>query len=147
DPPRPGLPVMVWIHGGAFILGSGAMQDGSMLARNHGLIVVTINYRLGALGFLALHSLEAESPAHVSGNYGLLDQQAALKWVRRNIGGFGGDPNKVTIAGESAGGISVCAQLVSPAASGLFRGAIIESGPCLNQATMAEGERIGQELV
>jgi para-nitrobenzyl esterase len=147
DPPGTGLPVMLWIHGGAFILGSAANFDGSVLARKYKLIVVTINYRLGALGFLTLPSLEAESPSRVSGNYGLLDQQAALKWVKRNIGAFGGDPGKVTIAGESAGGISVCAQLVSPAAAGLFRGAIIESGPCLHQATMAEGEKTGRELV
>jgi para-nitrobenzyl esterase len=142
-----GLPVMVWIHGGSFILGSGAAVDGSVLARKYNLMVVTINYRLGALGFLALPSLAAENTAHVSGNYGLLDQEAALKWVKRNISRFGGDPRKVTIVGESAGGISVCAQLVSPAASGLFRGAIIESGPCLHQATMAEGEKIGRDLV
>ena len=138
---------MVWIHGGAFILGSGASYDGSALVRKHHLVVVTINYRLGALGFLTLPSLAAESPAHISGNYGLLDQQAALQWVRRNIAAFGGDPHKVTIAGESAGGISVCAQVVSPEASGLFRGAIIESGPCLHQATVADGEKIGHELV
>jgi para-nitrobenzyl esterase len=147
DSAQDSLPVMVWIHGGAFILGSGADFDGSVLARKQKLVVVTINYRLGALGFLTLPSLAAEDPNHSSGNYGLLDQQAALKWVKRNIGSFGGDPHKVTIAGESAGGISVCAQLVSPAASGLFRGAVIESGPCLHQATLAEGEKKGRELV
>jgi para-nitrobenzyl esterase len=141
------LPVMFWIHGGAFILGSGAMVDGSVLARKYKLIVVTINYRLGALGFLALPSLAAENRTHVSGNYGLLDQQAALRWVKRNISTFGGDPGRVTIVGESAGGIRVCAQLVSPAASGLFRGAIIESGPCLHQDTLTEGEKLGSELV
>jgi para-nitrobenzyl esterase len=133
--------------GGAFLFGSGAAYDGSALARKYKLVVVTINYRLGALGFLTLPSLAAESPTRVSGNYGLLDQQAALKWVRRNIRAFGGDPGKVMIAGESAGGISVCAQLVSPGASELFRGAIIESGPCLLQATMAEGEKTGVALV
>jgi para-nitrobenzyl esterase len=139
-------PVMVWIHGGAFIFGSGADYDGSALARKHKLIVVTINYRLGALGFLTLPGLEEESPVHVAGNYGLLDQQAALKWVGQNIAGFGGDPGKVTIAGESAGGISVCDQLVSPAATGLFRAAIIESGPCMRQATMASHEKTGRQL-
>jgi para-nitrobenzyl esterase len=144
---RTGLPVMVWIHGGAFIFGSGAAYDGSSLARKHNLVVVTINYRLGALGFLTLPSLANESPAHISGNYGLLDQQAALRCVKRNIRAFGGDPGKVTIAGESAGGISVCAQLVSPVASGLFRGAIIESGPCQGQATVAYAEKNGRELV
>jgi para-nitrobenzyl esterase len=147
DSARSGLPVMVWIHGGAFILGSGSAYDGSALVRKHELIVVTINYRLGALGFLALRSLEAESSAQVAGNYGLLDQQAALKWVKRNIPAFGGDPGKVTIAGESAGGISVCDQLLSPGASGLFRGAIIESGPCMRQATMAEREKTGRALM
>jgi para-nitrobenzyl esterase len=147
DAPRNGLPVMFWIHGGAFIFGSGTTYDGSTLARKHKFIVVTINYRLGALGFLALAQLDADSPDHVSGNYGLLDQQAALKWVRRNISAFGGNPNKVTIAGESAGGISICAQLASPAASGLFRGAINESGPCLPQPTIARAEERGGELV
>jgi para-nitrobenzyl esterase len=138
---------MVWIHGGAFILGSGAAYDGSALALKHKLIVVTINYRLGALGFLTLPSLQDENSAHIAGNYGLLDQQAALYWVQRNIAAFGGDPGKVTIAGESAGGISVCDQMVSPGAAGLFRGAIIESGPCMRQATMANREKIGRELV
>jgi len=142
-----GLPVMVWIHGGAFILGSGAAFDGSALAREHKLIVVTANYRLGALGFLTLPSLEAENSAHIAGNYGLLDQQAALHWVRRNIAAFGGDPSKVTIAGESAGGISVCDQMVSPGAAGLFRSAIIESGPCMRQPTIADREKTGTELV
>jgi para-nitrobenzyl esterase len=147
NPPRHDLPVMVWIHGGAFILGSGADVEGSALAKEHNLIVVAINYRLGALGFLVNPSLDAENPAHISGNYGLLDQQAALKWVKRNIGAFGGDQDKVAIAGESAGGISVCDQLASPVAAGLFRAAIIESGPCLLTMTRTEAEKSGRELV
>lgn len=94
------LPVMVWIHGGAFVTGSGSdeMYDGAALARQ-GVVVVTLNYRLGALGFLAHPSLSAESPENVSGNYGLLDQVAALRWVQSNIDRFGGDPDRVTIFG------------------------------------------------
>jgi para-nitrobenzyl esterase len=147
NPPLHDLPVMFWIHGGAFILGSAANFDGSALAKKHKLVVVTVNYRLGALGFLAHPSLDAENRPHVSGNYGLLDQQAALQWVKRNIRWFGGDPQQVTIAGESAGGFSVCAQLTSPAALGLFRAAIIESGPCTLTITKAQAARRGSELV
>lgn len=146
NPPQQDLPVMIWIHGGGFILGSGADVDGSGLAKKHNLIVVAINYRLGALGFLVNTSLAVEDPAHISGNYGLLDQQAALKWVKRNIKAFGGDPHKVTIAGESAGGISVCDQLASPLAAGLFRAAIVESGPCLLTMKRTEAEKRGGEL-
>ncbi len=122
------LPVMVWIHGGAYTLGSGSDYDASTFARKHG-VVVTLNYRLGALGFLALPALTGEGGG-ASGNYGLLDQQAALKWVQANIAAFGGDPGSVTIAGESAGGMSVCAHLASPGSAGLFRKAIIQSGLC-----------------
>jgi para-nitrobenzyl esterase len=146
DPPGARLPVMVWIHGGAFVLGSGASYDGSALSAKHKMVVVSINYRLGALGFLASRDLDAESAERVSGNYGLLDQQAALKWVKRNIAAFSGDPNNVTIAGESAGGISVRMQLASPQASGLFARAIIESGPCLHERTLAEAEVRSDEL-
>ena len=112
------LPVMVWIHGGTFIAGTGSSYDGSKLAAKGKLVVVTINYRLGPFGFLASRSLD--SPGRPSGNYGLLDQQAALRWVKENIAAFGGDPNKVTVAGESAGAISIGLHLVSPAAAGLF---------------------------
>ncbi|WP_018441855.1 carboxylesterase/lipase family protein [Trinickia symbiotica] len=119
-------PVMVWIHGGAFVNGAGSDYDPHILAEKQNVIVVTINYRLGALGFLSHPALGAES-----GGYGLLDQQAALRWVRRNIASFGGDPARVTIFGESAGGVSVCALLRSPGAKGLFSRAIIESGPCV----------------
>jgi para-nitrobenzyl esterase len=122
------LPVMVWIHGGAFVSGSGSddMYDGAALSEK-GVVLVTFNYRLGPLGFLAHPLLSAESPNHVSGNYGLLDQIATLEWVQRNIARFGGDPEKVTIFGESAGAESVSLLLVSPLAKGLFRSAIAQS--------------------
>lgn len=122
-------PVMVWIHGGGMTIGSGSssMYDGSVLARQD-VVVVTFNYRLGVLGFLAHPELSAESPDGVSGNYGLLDQIAALRWVRDNIAAFGGDPGNVTIFGESAGAVSVGCLLVAPAAKGLFHRAILESG-------------------
>jgi len=121
-------PVFVWIHGGALSGGAGSerLYDGTQLAR-HGVIVVTINYRLGALGYLALPALSAESPLGVSGNYGLLDQIAALRWVKDNIGAFGGDAARVTIAGESAGGLSVMYLLAAPDARGLFARAIAQS--------------------
>ena len=123
------LPVLVWIHGGALVGGSSAepMYDGASLARRN-IVVVSINYRLGLLGFLAHPALSAESPRHLSGNYGLLDQIAALRWVRDNVAAFGGDPRQVTIAGESAGALSVIALLASPDARGLFARAIAESG-------------------
>jgi para-nitrobenzyl esterase len=133
-----GRPVMVWIHGGAFVNGSADLYDASQLATKGDIVVVTINYRLGALGFLAHPAL---GPAGQVGNYGLADQQAALHWVRDNIAGFGGDPAKVTIAGESAGGMSVCDHLVAPGSQGLFRAAIIESGPCQAQADLATAQR------
>ena len=123
------LPVMVWIHGGGFVNGSGtaALYDGSALARQ-GVVVVTLNYRLGRFGFFAHPALDREHPGEPVGNYGLMDQIAALKWVRDNIDGFGGDPAEVTVFGESAGGISVNQLMVSPAARGLFKAAITESG-------------------
>ena len=126
------LPVMVWIYGGGFVTGgtSEARQDGEHLARK-GVIVVSMNYRLGIFGFFALPSLAAESPNHSAGNYGLMDQVAAFEWVRRNIAAFGGDPAKVTKFGESAGSISVSAQMASPLSKGLFAGAIGESGGAL----------------
>ena len=122
-------PVMVWIHGGGFFAGFGGEErhDGSVLARK-GVVVVTINYRLGPFGFLAHPALTREAPTHSSGDYGLLDQIAALQWVQRNIDRFGGDPARVTIFGESAGSMSVSALIGSPLAKGLFRGAIMESG-------------------
>jgi para-nitrobenzyl esterase len=121
--------VMVWIHGGSLVGGSSSepMYDGTKVAQQ-GIIVVSINYRLGLLGYFAHPALSAESPQHLSGNYGLLDQIEALRWVRDNIAAFGGDPQQVTIAGESAGGLSVIALLSSPLARGLFSKAISQSG-------------------
>ncbi|HTT20902.1 MAG TPA: carboxylesterase family protein [Candidatus Sulfotelmatobacter sp.] len=126
---RAALPVMVYIHGGGLRVGSAreALYDGEELARK-GIVVVTLNYRLGILGFFAHPELTKESRYHASGNYGLLDQNAALQWVHRNIAAFGGDPNKVTIFGQSGGAFSVTAQVVSPLSKGLFRAAIVESG-------------------
>jgi para-nitrobenzyl esterase len=122
-------PVYVYLHGGGFSEGSGAVPvyDGEGLARK-GVVVLTVNYRLGVLGFLAHPELTAESPRQASGNYGLLDMVAALEWVKRNIAGFGGDPERVTIAGQSAGGIAVHMLTASPLARGLFQRAIVESG-------------------
>lgn len=122
-------PVMVWIHGGGFMISSGTMAvyDGEYLARR-GVVLVTINYRLGVFGFLAHPALSAESEHHVSGNYGILDQIAALAWVKRNIAAFGGDRDNVTIFGESSGAWAVCYLLATPLAKGLFRHAIAESG-------------------
>jgi para-nitrobenzyl esterase len=142
---RAGLhPVMVWLHGGALIVGESDDYDPTKLIEGGDVIVVTINYRLGALGFLAHPALTAESPDHASGNYGLMDQQAALAWVQRNILFFGGDPSRVTIFGESAGGLSVHAQLASPLATHLYSRAIVESGAYqLTQPTLAAGEAAG----
>ena len=137
-------PVMVWIHGGALVVGESNDFDPVRLVAQ-GLVVVTINYRLGALGFLAHPALTAESPRAASGNYGLMDQQAALGWVRRNIRAFGGDPANVTIFGESAGGLSVHSQLVSPLAAGLFGRAIVESGAYqLTQPSLTTAEAAGR---
>jgi para-nitrobenzyl esterase len=124
------LPVMVWIHGGSFTSGAGSDYDPRRLVETNGIIVVTINYRLGPLGFMALPALSEEAGDGLSGDYGLMDQQEALRWVNANIATFGGDAGRVTIAGESAGGASVCAQLTSPLASGLFSQAIIQSASC-----------------
>jgi para-nitrobenzyl esterase len=121
-------PVLVWIHGGALMTGSSSesVYDGTALAK-HGLVVVSINYRLGVLGYLAHPSLSAESSQGISGNYGLLDQIAALTWVKKNIAAFGGDAANVTLAGESAGGLSVMYLMISPPARGLFSKAIAQS--------------------
>lgn len=131
-------PVMVWIHGGAFVNGSANIYDARWLAARGDIVVVTVNYRLGTFGFLAHPALGAGGDV---GNYGLQDQQAALRWVRDNIGQFGGDPDKVTLAGESAGGMSVCDHLVAPGSAGLFRAAIIQSGPCQAQADLPTAQR------
>jgi para-nitrobenzyl esterase len=132
-------PVMVWIHGGGFINGSSGIYDSQRMTARGDIVVVTMNYRLGALGFLAHPAL---GRAGEVGNYGLADQQAALRWVRDNIANFGGDPDKVTIAGESAGGMSVCDHLVAPGSAGLFRAAIVQSGPCQAQLPLPQAERI-----
>jgi para-nitrobenzyl esterase len=138
-----GLPVLVWIHGGGLTEEAGRNYDGSKLATD-GTVVVTINYRLGALGFLA-HPALASRPGGPAGNYGLMDQQAALRWVRDNIARFGGDPRNVTIAGQSAGGLSVLAQMISPGSRGLFQKAIIQSGSfALNQRPLADAEAAGE---
>jgi para-nitrobenzyl esterase len=125
---RKSQPVMVWIHGGGNVEGSSQTPPlGPTLARK-GVVVVSIEYRLGVFGFLALPALSTESPTHTSGNYGLLDQVAALRWIQSNIAAFGGDPRQVTIFGQSSGSEDVCHLLGSPVASGLFQRAIMESG-------------------
>jgi len=138
-------PVMVWIHGGSLTSGAGSetLYDGSALARR-GLLVVSINYRLGVLGYLAHPGLSAESPDGVSGNYGLLDQIEALRWVQRNISVFGGNPENVTIAGESAGALSVMYLMAAPAARGLFHKAILESAYMISTPELRD-KRFGEE--
>ncbi len=127
--PEAKLPVMVWIHGGAFVFGSGSSPSSSGVQfAKQGVVLVTFNYRLGRLGFFAFPALSREYPDEPKGNYGYMDQIAALKWVQRNIAAFGGDPNNVTIFGESAGGVSVHTHLTSPLSRGLFHKAIIQSG-------------------
>lgn len=133
DPPQKPVPVMVWVHGGSFVFGSGASADydGQKLAETSGAIVVTINYRLGPLGFLAHPALRNEDPNYPSAAmYGFEDQRMALTWVKNNIAAFGGDAGNVTLFGESAGGISTCLHLLSPKSQGLFHRVIIESGAC-----------------
>jgi para-nitrobenzyl esterase len=124
-----GLPVLVYYYGGGFVAGDGSepRYDGESMAKR-GIVAVTLSYRLGTFGFFSHPELTAESPNHASGNYALMDQTAALRWVRDNIAAFGGDPKRVTIAGESAGSFAVSAQMASPLAKGLFAGAIGESG-------------------
>jgi len=134
---------MVWIHGGVFIWGESNDYDPAQLVQN-GVIVVTINYRLGALGFLA-HPALADHAGGPSGNYGLMDQQAALRWVQHDIATFGGDPHNVTLFGESSGGLSVLSQLASPGAHGLFERVIVESGAyTLTPVSLATAEAAGQ---
>ncbi|HEY0940988.1 MAG TPA: carboxylesterase family protein [Steroidobacter sp.] len=138
-------PVMVWIHGGALLTGSGGepLYNGTKLAER-GVVVVSINYRLGALGYLAHPALSAESPDEISGNYGLLDQIEALRWVQRNIAAFGGDPANVTIAGESAGALSVMYLMASPQARGLFHKAIAQSAYMISTPELKE-TRFGEQ--
>ncbi|WP_206606491.1 carboxylesterase/lipase family protein [Steroidobacter cummioxidans] len=148
-------PVFVWIHGGNLIRGSSQQEmfDGATLARR-GIVVVSINYRLGVFGYFAHRELSAESPEGVSGNYGLLDQIAALHWVKRNIAAFGGDAANVTIAGESAGGLAILHLLAAPRAHGLYAKAIVQSAslmniPALKQAQfgLPSGEALGDHFV
>ena len=140
------LPVMVWIHGGGFQAGAGAepRHDGEAFARK-GVVLVTFNYRLGVFGFLAHPDLTKESGHSASGNYGLLDQIAALRWVQANIAAFGGDPGNVTIFGESAGSLSVSALMASPLARGLFHKAIGESGAFFPRSGLAPGSLASTE--
>ncbi len=145
------LPVLVYFYGGGFVAGDGSepRYDGASMAQK-GMVAVTVNYRLNIFGFFAHPELSAEAPYHASGNYGLLDQHAALQWVQKNIAAFGGDPKKVTIAGESAGSISVSAQMASPLSKNLIAGAIGESGaaihPTLAPIPLDEAEKTGQEF-
>ena len=145
---KSGVPVMVWIHGGGLVTGGSAFYDPTPIVQIGGVIVVTINYRLGYLGFFAHPALDSEG--HLAGNYGLMDQQFGLNWVQNNIAAFGGDTTRVTIFGESAGGQSVYDNLASPLAAGLFSGAIAESGsyasfaPFLQQiVSLADAETMG----
>ena len=144
------LPVMVWFHGGAHTSGQGhsLIFDGTELA-SHGVVLITINYRLGPFGFLAHPLLAAESPEGSAGNYGLLDKIAALQWVQSNVGAFGGDANNVTVFGQSAGSQSVCALMAAPLARGLFHKAIGQSAACVNTIpdTDANGFARGERLV
>ncbi|HET6353549.1 carboxylesterase/lipase family protein [Streptomyces sp.] len=152
-PPRTSgrnLPVLVWLHGGGNAYGAGSDYNGAALAAR-GLVVVTVNYRLGALGFLAHPALSAESADRASGDYGLMDQQAALHWVRHNIGAFGGDRTRVTVGGQSAGSVDTCLHIASPTAKGLFHRAVQHSGTCVSEGaltptTLAEAEKKGQSF-
>lgn len=148
-------PVFVWIHGGSLVSGAGSlpMYDGTRMAREQGLVVVTINYRLGILGYLAHPGLSAASPQGISGNFGLMDQIQALEWVKRNIGAFGGNPDNVTVAGESAGALSTVLLMTSPQARGLFDKAIAESAYMVTMASLKtsrnglpSGEATGEAL-
>jgi para-nitrobenzyl esterase len=142
------LPVMVFFYGGAFVYGEGSLYDPTAMAVQGNTIVVSINYRLGILGYIASAALSAESANGVSGNYGFEDQLLALEWVKQNIGAFGGNSDDVTLFGESAGGFSVCAAIVSPKGTGLFRHAITESGPCgIPLPTLAGAQASGATMV
>lgn len=144
------LPVLVYFYGGGFVAGDGSepRYDGESMSRK-GIVAITINYRLTVFGFFAHPELTKESPHHASGNYGLLDQAAALQWVQQNIAAFGGDPKKVTIAGESAGSFSVSAQMASPLSKNLIAGAIGESGSLVGTnppMPLSEAEQLGEKF-
>jgi para-nitrobenzyl esterase len=149
---RAKLPVMVWVHGGGNVEGSQEWPPLGPTFAVHGVVVVTINYRLGILGFLSHPALTAESPHRASGNYGLLDQMAALRWVQRNIDRFGGDPRRVTVFGASSGALDICDLMASPLANGLFQRAIMQSGVCVDSlapplaGAEASGARIAADL-
>lgn len=146
-----GLPVLLYFYGGGYVAGDASepRYDGESMAKK-GIVTITCNYRLNIFGFFSHPELSAEAPYKGSGNYGLLDQNAALRWVAKNIAAFGGDPSRITIAGESAGSISVSAQMSSPLSKGLFAGAIGESGagiePTLPPVPLAEAEKNGLEF-
>jgi para-nitrobenzyl esterase len=144
------LPVLVYFYGGGFMAGDGSefRYDGESMARR-GIVSITVNYRLGVFGFLAHPELSKESPHHASGNYGLMDQTEALRWIHKNVAAFGGNPDNITIAGESAGSFSVSAQVASPLPRNLFSSAIGESGSLLGfrpMATLKEAEIYGQQF-
>lgn len=141
-------PVMVWVHGGGNVEGSGEMPPLGPALAEQGVVVVTLNYRLGAFGFFAYPALSAESPHHISGNYGLMDQVAAIRWVRRNIRRFGGDPDQLTVFGVSSGSLDVCNLIASPQAAGLFQRAILQSGVCVDSVfpTLKQAESNGIRL-
>lgn len=142
-------PVMVYIHGGGHAVGSGSdpLFDGTRLAASHDVVVVTFNYRLGALGYLAHGALDASDVRGVSGNYGLLDQIHALRWVAANATAFGGDPDNVTLFGESAGAVGTCAVLGAPAAEGLVHRAIVQSGTCSQRPSSTYRADVGEPWV
>lgn len=144
------LPVLLYFYGGGFVAGDGSepRYDGESMATK-GIVSITINYRLGLFGFFAHPELTKESPHHSSGNYGVFDQNAALQWVQQNIAAFGGDPKRVTIAGESAGSVSVSAQMASPLSKSLFAGAIGESGSLLGAlpaSPLSKAEQTGVDF-
>ena len=146
------LPVMVWVHGGGNVEGAANWPPLGATLSQEGLVVVSLNYRLGVFGFFASSALDAESPHHVSGNYGHLDQVEALRWIKRNIRRFGGDPNNVTVFGASSGALDICNLMASPVAAGLFQRAIMQSGVCVDslypvtQQAEANGELLAKDL-
>jgi para-nitrobenzyl esterase len=147
-PAKHALPVMVWLHGGSNTVGSGSQSTyGGVSLTQHGVLLVTLNYRLGVMGFFSHPELSSGSPHRGSGNYGLLDQLAALTWVKRNIAQFGGDPDNVTLFGESAGAIDAARLMTSPLSAGLFRRVISESGPAFEPSrTLSEAEAFGSAV-
>lgn len=149
DTSRRKLPVFVWNHGGGNTGGAGRDTNPDKFVTKQDVVYVTINYRLGAMGWLDTPALEAADPDGATGNYGLLDQQAALRWVQRNIGAFGGDPGNVTLAGQSAGASNTCAQLASPGAKGLLDRAVLQSGGCsarTAESARTSGDQFAAEL-